>query len=131
MATLKISDLSVGDWVYYDNKNKPYSIRSIYRTDIRDCVVLNDNESLVGVIAFVDELTPIPITVEILEKNGKSDEWSTGDWEEIPSTEVSPSRQCMRVRDLGTHIFLGDKVVYVHQLQHVLRIAGVDKEINL
>jgi hypothetical protein len=131
MAILKISDLSVGDWVYYDNKNKPYSIRSIYRTGIRDCVVLNDNESLVGVIAFVDELTPIPITVEILEKNGKSDEWSTGDWEEIPSTEVSPSRQCMRVRDLGTHIFLGDKVVYVHQLQHVLRIAGVDKEINL
>lgn len=32
MATLKISELSVGDWVRYDNGVTPYSIRSIVRT---------------------------------------------------------------------------------------------------
>ena len=37
MATLKISDLCVGDWVYYSKENTPYSIRSIYRTGIQDC----------------------------------------------------------------------------------------------
>lgn len=52
MATLKISDLSVGDWVEYDKGNTPYSIRSIYRTGIQDCVVLNDKEYSDGVIGF-------------------------------------------------------------------------------
>lgn len=60
MATLKISDLSVGDWVYYDKGDTPYSIRSIYRTGIQDCVVLNDSVFPKGVIGFVDRLTPHP-----------------------------------------------------------------------
>ena len=28
-------------------------------------------------------------------------------------------------------LFIENKVVYIHQLQHALRLAGVDKEINL
>ena len=50
MATLKISELSVGDWVYYDKGNTPYSISGIYRTDRQDCVVLDDKEYADGVI---------------------------------------------------------------------------------
>lgn len=60
MATLKISDLSVGDWVYYSKGNTPYSIRSIYRIGIQDCVALNDDKFSDDVIAFVDRLTPHP-----------------------------------------------------------------------
>lgn len=135
MATLKINDLSVGDWVYYAKGNTPYSIRSIYRTGIQDCVVLNDKVFPDGVIAFVDKLTPIPITAEILEKsgfvkNGEYNEWSTGNWDDIPFIGISLSRQSMRIKNLGTDIFIENKVVYIHQLQHALRLAGVDKEIN-
>lgn len=136
MATLKISDLSVGDWVYYDKGDTPYSIRSIYRTGRQDCVVLNDNKYSEGVIGFVDSLTPIPITAEILEKNGfvkngEYNEWSTGNWDDIPFIGISLSRQSMRIKNLGTDIFIENKVVYVHQLQRALSLANIDKEITL
>lgn len=142
MATLKISDLSVGDWVYYAKGNTPYSIRSIYRTGIQDCVVLNDKVFPDGVIAFVDKLTPIPITAEILEANG----WVKGQRGEFyhylrldknSTLYVHASTNGWRVEItydaagiLRTTHLMPD-MNSVHDLQHTLRLAGVDKEINL
>ena len=143
MATLKISDLSVGDWVFYDKGNTPYSIRNIYRTGIQDCVVLNDEKYSDGVIAFVDRLTPIPITAEILEKNG----WSTDGMyaflriDEHLHLEYYHHEHRLRkyycgVDEWQNHAKVNDITFQahcysVHQLQHALRLAGVDKEINL
>ena len=139
MATLNISDLSVGDWVYNDMGNTPYSIRSIYGGGV---VVLNDNEDTDGVMALVDSLTPIPITAEILEKNGfergqrgsfyhylRLDKnrtlyihASTNGWRvEITYDAAGILRTTHLMPDMNS----------VHQLQHALRLAGVDKEINL
>ena len=140
MATLKISDLSVGDWVEFMGELckvldcgttivtprtlefKPRLTLSA-KYDIYDCV-------------DVDKVTPIPITAEILGKsgfvkNGEYNEWSTGNWDDIPFIGISLSRQSMRIKNLGTDIFIENKVVYIHQLQHALRLAGIDKEINL
>ena len=131
MATLKISDLAVGDWVYYDKGNTPYSIRSIYRTGIQDCVVLNDNEYPEGVIAFVDRLTPIPITAEILEKNGFEC------IEEDADTALYGSPACSIFHTKGTLRYRLDtpqaSVVCwnIHQLQRALSLANIDKEITL
>jgi hypothetical protein len=152
MATLKISDLSVGDWVYYDEGNTPYSIRSIYRTGRQDCVVLNDSVFPEGVIGFVGRLTPIPITAEILEANGftKSSgefpiyEYTTLLGKILRTTQVHLSApQCINVflhdttiergfyhREKTSVSILKDEV-YIHDLQHALRLAGIDKEINL
>lgn len=132
MATLKISNLSVGDWVYYSKENTPYSIRSIYRTGVQDCVILNDDKYPDGVIAFVDRLTPIPITAEILEKNGfesSSSYWSiykdNGDyieiWENGDKWYLSVNSVEYTLCDLH----------WVHQIQHLMRVWGLDKEINL
>lgn len=78
----------------------------------------------------------IPITAEILEKNGfekngEYNEWSTGNWDDIPFIGISLSRQSMRIKNLGTDIFIENKVVYVHQLQRALSLANIDKEITL
>lgn len=143
MATLKISDLSVGDWVYYDKGNTPCSIRSIYRTGIQDCVVLNDSVFPEGVIGFVDSLTPIPITAEILEKNG----WSSDGMyailriDEHRHLEYYYHEHRLRKYYCGvdewqnhakvTNITFAVHCYSVHDLQHALRLAGVDKEINL
>lgn len=142
MATLKISELSVGDWVYYDKGDTPYSIRSIYRTGRQDCVVLNDNKYSEGVIGFVDRLTPIPITAEMLEENGfargqrgsfyhylRLDKnrtlyihASTNGWRvEITYDAAGILRTTHLMPDMNS----------VHELQHTLRLAGIDKEINL
>ena len=131
MATLKISDLSVGDWVYYDKGNTPYSIRSIYRTGIQDCVVLNDSVFPEGVICFVDRLKPIPITAEILEKNGFEC------IEEDADIALYGTPSCSIFHTKGTLRYRFDtpqaSVVcwFVHELQHALRLAGVEEEINL
>jgi hypothetical protein len=143
MATLKISDLSVGDWVYYDEGNTPCSIRCIYRTGIQDCVVLNDNKYSEGVIGFVDSLTPIPITAEVLEKNGwrilekevlGEDYEYNGEervWDdENCSIEICEEKQGVFWYSWSNEYYMW-RLEYVHQLQHLIRLAGVDKEINL
>lgn len=134
MVTLKISDLSVGDWVQdmYGNYSKVEGIwqgrNFSYQVDLH-------RDDVIGTITPCN-IQPIPITAEILEKNGfvkngEYNEWSTGNWEDIPFIGISLSRPSMRIKNLGTDIFLDNKVVYVHDLQHALRLAGVDKEINL
>ena len=130
MATLKISDLSVGDWVRYNGKE--YTIDSIYMAaeGYPHEVALTYQGICCG-CAYVDYLSPIPITAEILEANGihrtyEDDEYaifrgdglwavkySDGDWE------------------LSTPPVCRVDIKYIHQLQHALRLAGVEKEINL
>ena len=135
MATLKISDISVGDWVYYDKGDTPYSIRSIDRTCRQDCVVLNDSVFPEGVIGFVEDLRPIPITAEVLEKNGF--ERSTSQFIVYHSDKVwisydKPSETwsvTMYINDFTSNLHAN--ILHIHQFQHALRLAGVDKEINL
>ena len=134
MATLKISDLSVGDWVR--DKNGIYA-KVIGVENWSNGYFLNIELHGVNVgLTPLASAHPIPITAEILEKNGfvkngEYNEWSTGNWEDIPFIGISLSRPSMRIKDLGTDIFLDNKVVYVHQLQRALSLANIDKEITL
>lgn len=130
MATLKTSDLSVGDWVRYDGKE--YQVQCV--DGLSEIVTLfgycEQREESAG------NLRSIPITAEILEKNGfvkngEYNEWNIGNWDDIPFIGISLSRPSMRIKGLGTDIFLDNEAVYIHQLQHALRLAGIDKEINL
>jgi hypothetical protein len=144
MATLKISDLSVGDWVQndYGDYVKVEGIwqgcNSNYQVDI----------FCDGKIATIlpCHLHPIPITSEILEKNGfefeKASRWHICELEDKTRINVwigrnNEGRIEVSKPDLfddGYHFKYADIEVLniaVHQLQHALRLAGVDKEINL
>ena len=101
-----------------------------------DSVGVGYDNSVIVMSAFVDDLQPIPITAEVLEKNGfrkngEYNEWNIGEWNERPFIGVSIDRQSIRVKHFGSDIFIENKVVYIHQLQHALRLAKVDKEIEL
>ena len=162
MATLKISDLSVGDWVGIDQAelNMPSDdLATAYieklRKPIRIKGISEDSDMVIADIEIVDEwgsimmkcehLSPIPITAEMLEKNGwlfhKNNRW----W------------VCQIDKDTRANVWLGENggcrvevsVMYgesrtwsnyadvklanahIHLLQGVLRLAGVDKEIDL
>ena len=135
---MNIQELSVGDWVLYDKGTIPYSIRSVYRTGIQDCVELNDSKYPEGVIAFVDRLQPIPITVEILEKNGLEFIDDGNDAVIFLCSDMFWARLCVGDCFWSIGIHSEDRtdavicnVKSVHQLQHVLRLAGVGKEIEL
>lgn len=122
MAQLQISDLSVGDWVEVDG-----AVTKVWYLSRRDDEV---NKTT------CDWVKPIPITPEILEKNGfikngAYNEWNIGEWDEKPFIGVSLERQSLRVKHFGNDIFIEGKELFVHQLQHALRLAGVEKEIEL
>ncbi len=135
MATLKISDLSVGDWAHHD----------LYESDMRVVTIYGDTEWIEAEISsgrvvrcHLKHFTPIPITAEILEKNGFGKKTFTQDqlFRIVEPNGNMPfigyrwdSRRVIIERD--NDYMLRVKAEYIHQLQHALRLAGVDKEINL
>lgn len=156
MATLKISDLSVGDWVnlrlwkcdYDDPETLDAKVLSIEGNSVG---VGYDNSGIV-MSAFVEDLQPIPITAEALEKNGfmrcsvefNIYEYSTLLGKMLRTTQVhlnAPQHISVFVHDttIERGYYHREKIsvsirkdkAYIHDLQHALRLAGLDKEINL
>ena len=127
---MNIEDLMVGDWYYWEAEGKKYP----YQVKPEDLVS--------GEIA---NFQPIPLTPEILEKNGFLD--------------ITGKKKVFRVKNLSSHVGLGIsfydsipyiyllddstgawpgyrqydliKLMYVHQLQHTLKTFEIKKDIIL
>lgn len=134
MTEIKISELSVGDWIS-DKNGIVAQVRGIECWS--DGYVVNVRTRAGTITALtVEGVCPIPLLPKILDengfrKNGEYNEWNIGEWDEHPFIGVSLDRQCIRIKHFGNDIYIEGKVVYVHQLQHALRLAGVEKEIEL
>ena len=124
MAAIKISELSIGDRVLCEGEY--WKISAI-------------NEESVGLrvdsdysVASFEECDPIPLTPEILEKNGLCVVEEDADFSEY---ELFGSENFSIFHIKGTlHYRLETPQASVvcwnvHQLQHALRLAGVEKEI--
>ena len=146
---MKLTDLAILDWVLINNT--PHKIQAI---DSIDAEILADDE-----LYYVgedrchseDKIEPIPLTPEILEKNGFSPEtFLTDEWKrkvyfkEFSSCVVEPA-------DSGKYIFGTTKywsqtysdgspidwgtmyesriynLQYVHELQRALRLCGLNE----
>lgn len=143
MATLKISDISVGDWVgvYCGTKINAFKVEEIRFNNIIHKYVAILNNKAYGLPTT--ELHPIPITAEILEKIGWSSDgmYATLRIDEHRHLEYYFHEHRLRKYYCGvdewqnhakvTDITFAVHCYSVHQLQHALRLAGVDKEINL
>lgn len=130
MAEIKISDLSIGDWVRVDDFDKVLIKRVSAVDGTRNQIgIIKNNRS--GIYWYYeDEIEPIPLTPEILEKNGisktyESDEYAVYKGEGFNVTEYytelwefEKHRNRLMIRN-------------VHQLQNALRLAGVEKEIEV
>lgn len=135
MDKIKIEDLSIGDWV--QDKNGKYA-QILGIENWSDGYVLNVRINGVDVGCVpASSAYPIPITPEILEKNGLKNK--SNDY-------IIHSNDCMLVRKCGKttswRVVIYDSqliwletynglIEHTHQLQHALRLAGVNKEINL
>lgn len=129
MAEIKISELSVGDWVRYDRGTDAVQIMGIYVRNNQECVLMSDSYFPDGVIGFVECIQPIPITPEILEKNGFEENF--GRWynsEALMEFEQYKDGWCRTINCGEYSVYF---IKYVHQLQHALRLAGVGKEIEV
>ena len=91
------------------------------------CVSLDDRTLSGGV--WVEYLNPIPLTAEILEKNGfvYSDIPFEQSWQQYGLSLYAAGN--------GYRVNCGENVALiidsVHELQHLLRICGIEKEIVL
>ena len=126
----------VGDWVCLDgdiNYDSPIRIRQIGYQGENDIVADND-------IFGVEDIIPIPLTEEILTKNGflkrSGKEYYLKD--DIVIFVGSDSCEvCTLYGEYTAYSYVEEgyttiaTIHYIHQLQHLLRLAGVQKEIEL
>lgn len=123
---MKAKDLMIGDWVFINNL--PIKV-----TDIDESEGIN-REWIGGAVCedagciSWEYIKPIPLTPEILEKNG----WYLD--------EIDGS-----YRHYDNHFWIGGRnapfgimvsnlyqdINYVHELQHALKLCGIEKEIVL
>lgn len=127
---MKIEELSVGDWVSVSS-NGFSRITAVYLTPMGEMVELLKGEKYSR--NFTEFIEPIPLTPEILEKNGFVE--ICGDFVVTRNgfyinVEAQENRFGLEVSADG-HIITACDVEFVHQLQHALRLAGVKKEIEL
>ena len=136
---LKISDLSVGDWV--QDKNGIYA-KVLGIENWSDGYMLNIELSGVNVgVTPLASVHPIPITPEILEANGWRNDgmYAILRIDEHRHLEYYFHEHRLRkyfcgVDEWQNHAKVNDitfavHCYSVHQLQHALRLAGVGKEI--
>jgi len=141
------NELMLGDWVNYIGAYKddsgeivklwesPVPIKVTFITP--DAVQYEDEEGCYECADY--ELHPIPLTQEILEKNGfgftRNDNTDSvwNGWWIYKGLELATA--CLN-RDEKWPCFINIydsniKCEYVHQLQHALRLCGIEKEIVL
>ena len=149
---MKANELMIGDWVLLDMNwaeddpmyarlnYQPYQIKRGEDFDLAEET---------NCIGDADAYQPIPLTKEILEKNGfELREGCTTAWDwldgeksvHISGDHTCPIGQTVTIYTPGgcagaafsSHRTLSDhKIRGVHELQHALRLCGIEKEIEL
>lgn len=119
---MEVCNLMIGDFVRFDEDTCVIEELRVDGTAV--LVAMNtDLTSVDGDQVDVEELYPIPLTEDILVKNGwrkhtmlYKNEWygDIGLFEEH-----------------GKFYYMDLKIEYVHQLQHLLRLVGIKKEVQL
>lgn len=80
----------------------------------------------------IDNLEPIPLTPEILEKNEFRKQNNSSGVIRLDTYWLGEEIG-FRLHSLGTDYYQFGlaKIRYVHELQHALRLCGIDKEIEI
>ena len=128
---MKANELMIGDFVTrqnYENKDVVCKIIGLSKNSIS--VEFDNGSRSMG--ASEDSISPIPLTPEILEKNGFNIEITpyTPDWKRC----ILNPNFFLEDRLKGFYHFNGNKLAkiqYVHELQHALKLCGIEKQIEL
>ena len=152
---MKATELMIGDWVMVNDieHTHPLQVAEIFKKCGAYYATLYwdgmpDNVNPETLTADVGKVLPIPLTPEILEKNGFTDgkyrHFCGNVWKlDIDGfREIGFTDGAYNGRLWGEKIkpqypsSVGDKFIipnikYVHELQHALRLCGINKEIEL
>lgn len=125
---LSCKDLMIGDWVMI-NPISYYQVEQIRMEFGELRIYLKGTE----VFATENEIMPIPLTPEILEKNGFHKEWDEDIILMVCDTIIVETGNNYKLYKDGKMYLrrVLSPLYYVHQLQHALRLCGIEKEIIL
>lgn len=114
---MKVEELMVGDWYEWSADGKDYFYQVKPEDFAKD---------------YVTNFNPIPLTPEILGKNGFI---LINEGYELPSKYLATSRFFVFINKSSNSYYIlvgGDWVtlMYVHQLQHALKLCGLTELAN-
>lgn len=114
---MKVEDLMIGDWYWWEAEGKKYPMQVT-----KDTFRLSDED--------ISNFQPIPLTPEILEKNGLTNDPYGCHFkeDEYMALEISVEEEGV-YWTISYNEYSILKLKYVHQLQHALKLCGIDKEI--
>lgn len=124
----------IGDWVYNSKgeKCKVHEVSNIFESNIQLDNYDKEND---GCFEMELEVSPIPITNEILKANGWERDGGVSMWHDetfwVSVFHWSKDRLEIVINNTEPHHLLKLDILYVHELQHVLRLCKIDKEIKL
>lgn len=123
---MKAEELMIGDYVNY--RGRIIKVTSLYDKGGSNEVGWTDKES---VWVNADNVEPIPLTPEILEKNDFVQNTKDSIFEHIGCGIIYGKyyrRTEGKALDTGDCLY---PIKYIHQLQHAMRLCGINKEIVL
>lgn len=134
---LKTQQLMIGDWVLHEGE--PYQIRQLgifgenRDGDDYPAVCIGKPKGI-GLIIERNEITPIPLTDEILEKNGwiKHEVLLNGNKYMFGGDGVLP----LLLKHTNQKKYPGFydnqiTIKYVHEFQHWAKLCGIEKDIEI
>lgn len=130
---MKPEELMIGDYVMF-NKDV-YKIEEISKKGWAHIIYNDGSECRVALSSdyILDDITPIPLTPEILEKNGFELQRDKSELGILDTYWLGSKLGAFRIHRLnnGDYQFGLAKIMNVHELQHALRLCGIDKEIEI
>ena len=123
---MKVSDLMIGNWVEFPSGPRKI-IGLAYVPGRGICERFAASETLIPVP--IKQLKPIPITPEILEKNGFTNQGYFSEFVVGNYRILSDGKNLAIIH--GEHADLDIPIYYVHELQNALRLCRIEKEIEI
>jgi hypothetical protein len=141
---MKANELMIGDWVKFPGGTIDKIVDLPYVPGMGICARFAIGSSLSPSLPFsVDKIEPIPITPEILEKNGfvnkKGRFMQKGNfddpplilWHLIDDKILGHPKSQLEIHHGKESMHVSLVCIYVHELQHALRLCKINKEIIL
>ncbi len=118
---MKVTELMIGDFIYNSYRN--LKVAGIYD----DHCISSDGE-----LVYNGDIEPIPLTPEILEKNGfvNGEFYSELLLHDDAGTQIQCDCDNLKIRTREREL-LDIPCIFVHQLQHALRLLNIDIKIEL
>lgn len=127
MTILKLKKLIIDDFVYSKKHHQIVRVWAVGPGYIQSYVG--------GLLTEIgnDDVDPIPLTPEILERNGFEKvqnllvlQWENGVYPSMIFVEYNPKNYCLFINDM----MFPKPVRFLHELHHILMDCGIEKEIK-